>query len=113
MALLILLGLDAPASFGTWNGAGTCQLPAATDLTYQACAAAGQGALNLTKAAFTYTNASCNYPSALEPSLVPFRLPFKLSAVALPSLFHRSGISAALDPGRILYGRDHQCAPRL
>ena len=27
VALLILLGLDAPASFGTWNGAGTCQLP--------------------------------------------------------------------------------------
>ncbi len=71
MALLILLGLDAPASFGTWNGAGTCELPAATDLTYQTCAAAGQGALNLTKAAFTFTNASCNYPSALiEPGRI-------------------------------------------
>ena len=64
VALLILLGLDAPASFGTWNGSGTCALPPLTDLTYQQCAAAGQGAMNLTKAAFTYTNASCVYPSA-------------------------------------------------
>lgn len=49
-------------AFGTWNSAGECAL-VDTSLTYNECAALGQGIGNLTKAAFTYTNASCNYPS--------------------------------------------------
>lgn len=51
-----------PRSFGGWNANGTCELPGAAP-TYQQCAALGNGASNLTKAAFTYTNATCNYPS--------------------------------------------------
>ena len=54
-----------PRSFGGWNANGTCELPGAAP-TYQQCAALGNGATNLTnltKAAFTYTNATCNYPS--------------------------------------------------
>jgi hypothetical protein len=50
-------------SFGTWNANGTCALPGQSTLTYNQCAAVGQGVGNLTKAAFTYTNATCNYTS--------------------------------------------------
>jgi len=50
-------------SFGSWNANGTCALPD-NALTYDQCAAVGQGVGNLTKAAFEYTNATCNYPSA-------------------------------------------------
>ena len=51
-----------PRSFGSWNANGSCTLPDPS-LSYQQCAALGQGATNLTKAAFTYTNATCGYPS--------------------------------------------------
>lgn len=63
IGLLIVLGINAPRSFGSWNAAGTCELAEAASLTYQECAALGQGAQNLTKAAFTYTNATCGYPT--------------------------------------------------
>ena len=54
---------DGCRSFGSWNANGTCALPDQSTLTYDQCAAVGQGVGNLTKAAFTYSNATCNYTS--------------------------------------------------
>lgn len=57
-------------SWMSFNIAGTCALPASPQpLTYEMCAVDGGAQLvnntlvNVGKAQFTYTNASCNYPS--------------------------------------------------
>lgn len=55
--------------------AGTCALPSNSllPITYDMCAVDGGASLvnntlvNLGKAQFSYTNASCNYPSAHAP----------------------------------------------
>ncbi|KAK9829007.1 hypothetical protein WJX72_003371 [[Myrmecia] bisecta] len=76
IAACIVLGINAPASFGTWNPAGTCSLPGATTLSYNQCAADGgvsvgpDGTLgSLTKAQFKYTPASCNYATITNQTL--------------------------------------------
>eukprot|EP00891_Asterochloris_glomerata_P000355 jgi/Astpho2/355/Aster-02232 len=71
IGLLAVLGSSNPASFGTWNGYGTCSL-AAPQPSYQQCAVdAGASVLangtltDVTKASsvFTYSPAACNYPT--------------------------------------------------
>ncbi|CAL8463500.1 g3034 [Coccomyxa elongata] len=75
IALLAVLGSKMPTGWD-WNPSGTCALPASPQpLTYQMCAVDGGAQLvnntlvNLGKAQFTYTNASCNYPTIKDAQL--------------------------------------------
>jgi hypothetical protein len=76
IAIVILLGINAPASFGTFNPAGTCSLAATSSLGYNDCAVAGGVALGpnntlgaLTKGQFKYTPGFCSYPTISNQTL--------------------------------------------
>ncbi|KAL3138479.1 hypothetical protein ABBQ32_006269 [Trebouxia sp. C0010 RCD-2024] len=66
LALVIVLGVNAPASFGSWNGAGTCNLaadPTPPVLPEQCAAAAFDWIGDAGKAAlaYNYTAPTCSY----------------------------------------------------
>ena len=79
--MLIVVGVNAPASFADWNPNGTCTLSGASP-SYQQCLELGGGVPDMVKAAFTYKNASCNYASKSVYNLRRFTVIVLLLALA-------------------------------
>ncbi|KAL0034477.1 hypothetical protein WJX79_004596 [Trebouxia sp. C0005] len=74
IALLIVLGVNAPAGFGSWNGAGTCNLAAdpTPPVTADQCSAAAfnwLGDSSKAALAYNYTAPSCNYATISSQSV--------------------------------------------